>query len=185
MKNTLLAMKRPLFVMAIGLVALGVAWFVASRYADTAANAHDPGEADTSVALGAGKVTIHYGTPKLGTRNLDEMIKPGTAWFMGMNNPTTLETSVALDFGGKKLAPGKYAIFARPDEQKYWTLLVSSAIKRPLDPATVVLEAPLRFAKDGAPQDLLKITLDKAGDGASLVVAWGTYRLQGSFKAAA
>src|ERR1041384_1738000 len=83
---------------------------------------------------GDGKVTIHCGTPKLGGRNLDEMIKPGVAWFMGMNNPTTLETSVALDFGGKKLAPGKYAIFARPDEQKNWTFLVSSAIKRPLDP---------------------------------------------------
>ena len=109
---------------------------------------------------------------------------PGLAWFMGMNDPTTLETTVALDFGGKKLAPGKYAIFARPDEQRNWTLLVSSAIERPLKPSTVVLEAPLRFAKDGTPQDLLKITLETAGDSASLVVAWGTYRLQGAFKAA-
>jgi hypothetical protein len=101
-----------------------------------------------------------------------------------MNNPTTLETSVALDFNGKKLQPGKYAIFSRPDERKNWTLLVSSAIARPLKPETVVLEAPLQFAKDAAAQDLLKITLEKKGDGASLVVAWGTYRLQGAFKAA-
>ena len=85
----------------------------------------------TSVDLGKGKVTIDYGTPKLGARNLDEMIKPGVAWLMAMNNPTTLETTVALDFAGKKLAPGKYAIFARPDEQRNWTLLVSSAISDP------------------------------------------------------
>jgi hypothetical protein len=47
-----------------------------------------------------------------------------------------------------------------------------------------VLEAPLKFAKDGANQDLLKISLEKAGDGASMVVAWGTYRLRGGFKEA-
>ena len=177
-------MKKPLMVGLICLVALGVAWTLAQRYTESAASAHDPGEDETSVALGNGKVTIHYGTPKLAGRNLDDMIKPGVAWFMGMNSPTTLETTVALDFDGKKLQPGKYAIFARPDEQKKWTLLVSSVVERPLKPETVVLEAPLRFAKDGAPQDLLKIALEKAGDGASLVVAWGTYRLQGGFKAA-
>lgn len=177
-------MKRLYGVALVGAIALSLVWFLGSRYAHTS-TAHDPGEDETSVEVGKGKVTIHYGTPKLAGRNLDEMIKPGVAWFMGMNNPTTLETSVALDFGGKKLAPGKYAIFARADDQRNWTFLVSSAIKRPLDPATVVLEAPLSFARDGSPQELLKITLNKAGDSASLVVAWGTYRLTGSFKPAA
>lgn len=177
-------MKKTILLGLIGVAALGVAWVLTTQYAGTASTAHDPGEDTTTVDLGKGKVTIHYGTPRLGQRNLDEMIKPGLAWFMGMNTPTTLETSVALDFNGKKLEPGKYAIFARPDEQRNWTLLVSSAIERPLKPSTVVLEAPLRFAKDGATQDLLKITLEKAGDGASLRVAWGTYRLQSSFKPA-
>lgn len=177
-------MKKVLAVLVVGVVLLGIAWVLSSRYLGSVATAHDPGEDSSSVDLGKGKVTVHYGTPKLGNRNLDEMIKPGLAWFMGMNTPTTLETTVALDFDGKKLAPGKYAIFARPDEQRNWTLLVSSAIERPLKPATVVLEAPLRFAKDVAPQDLLKITLEKAGDGASMMVAWGTYRLQAAFKQA-
>ena len=166
-------MKRVCLVVLIGLIA------------SIACQAHEPGEDEATLNIGKGKVTVHYGTPKLAGRNLDEMIKPGVAWFMGMNNPTTLETTVALDFGGKRLEPGKYAIFARPDEQKNWTLLISSAIKRPLDPATVVVSAPLKFAKDGAAQDLLKITLKPSGDGASLDVAWGNYRLNGSFKPAA
>ena len=156
-----------------------------SVIAPIAGLAHEPGEDEATLSIGKGKVTVHYGTPKLAGRNLDEMIKPGVAWFMGMNNPTTLETTVALDFGGKRLEPGKYAIFARPDEQKNWTLLVSSAIKRPLDPATVVLSAPLKFARDGAAQDVLKITLKESAGGASLDVAWGTYRLNGWFKPAA
>ena len=177
-------MKKALLVMPIiGLIAAG-AWMLTNWGAETVVSAHEPGEDETTVALGSGKVTIHYGTPKLAGRNLDEMIKPGLAWFMGMNKPTTLETTVALDFNGKKLQPGKYAIFSRPDEQRNWTLLVSSAVARPLKPDTVVLEAPLQFAKDGAAQDVLKITLEKKGDSASLVVAWGNYRLQGAFKAA-
>ena len=108
-------MKRALLVLAVGVFVAGGAWLY-GNHALTAATSHDPGDGMASVDLGKGKVTIAYGTPKLGTRNLDEMIKPGVAWFMGMNNPTTLETTIALDFGGKKLAPGKYAIFARQDE---------------------------------------------------------------------
>jgi len=177
-------MKKVFLVGLTGIVVLGALWALANRYTQNAASAHGPGEDETSVAIGSGKVTIHYGTPKLAGRNLDDMIKPGVAWFMGMNNPTTFETSVALDFDGRKLQPGKYAIFARPDEQRNWTLLVSSAIERPLKQDKVVLEAPLRFSKDSAAQDVLKITLEKAGEGAALVVAWGSYRLQGAFKAA-
>jgi hypothetical protein len=177
-------MNKAVLVMAIGLVGLCATLVLMNRYEGTVVSAHGPGEDEASVMLGNGKVTIHYGTPKLAGRNLDEMIKPGLAWFMGMNNPTTLETTVALDFNGKTLKPGKYAIFSRPDEQRNWTLLVSSAITRPLKAETVVLEAPLQFAKDNASQDVLKITLEKAGDGASLIVAWGTYRLRGAFKPA-
>ncbi len=175
-------MKKALLVTLIGVVGIGATWMLTGRYAEMAVSAHEPGEDETSIALGKGKVTIHYGTPKLAGRNLDEMIKPGLAWLMGMNNPTTFETTTALDFNGKKLQPGKYAIFARPDDQHNWTLLVSSAIARPLKPETVVLETPLSFAKDGAPQDLLKITLEKIDDGASMTVAWGTYRLRSAFK---
>ncbi|HEY3136639.1 MAG TPA: DUF2911 domain-containing protein [Blastocatellia bacterium] len=178
-------MKIASFVLLIGIVAVAVACGLANSHGGDTASAHDPGEDTTTIELGKGKVSIHYGTPRLGKRNLDDLIKPGLAWFMGMNDPTTLETTVDLDFNGKRLGAGKYAIFARADEQKNWTLLVSSAIERPLNPSTVVLEAPLRFNKDGAPQDLLKITLEKAGDGASMTVAWGTYRLQGAFKPAA
>jgi hypothetical protein len=178
-------MKSASFILLIGVVALVVGCGLANSHGGATASAHDPGEDTTTVELGKGKVSIHYGTPRLGKRNLDDLIKPGLAWFMGMNDPTTLETTVDLDFNGKRLGAGKYAIFARADEQKNWTLLVSSAIERPLNPSTVVLEAPLRFNKDGAPQDLLKITLEKAGDGASMTVAWGTYRLQGAFKPAA
>ena len=162
----------------------GLVGFLGCLLAGVVLLAQEPGRASSSIELRGGKVEVQYGTPRLGERNLDEMIKPGLAWRMGMNNPTTLETTVALDFGGKKLSAGKYSLFARSDENRNWTLIASSAVKSMLDPATVVLETPLQFKKAGDSEDLLNITLSKSGDTASLLVSWGTYRLQSSFKAA-
>jgi hypothetical protein len=147
--------------------------------------AHEMVRDKATIQLGKGKVTIDYGTPKLKGRNLDEMIQAATPWRLGMDDPTTLETSVALDVNGKKLAPGKYTLYARPVEKQAWTLLISSSAGSRFDPKTVVAEAPLHFMKDKTSSEMLKITLAKARDGASLLIAWGTYRLHGSLKAAA
>ena len=147
------------------------------------AMAHEPGRDRASVELGTGEVSIEYGTPGLNGRNLDEMIRPGAAWRMGMNDVTTLETTVELDFGGKKLAPGKYTLFARSDAEKNWTLLISTGTSRRLDSSIVALETPMSFSEADALQELLKITLVKQEHGASMAVAWGYYRLQGSFEA--
>jgi len=131
----------------------------------------------SSIELGGGKVTVEYGTPKLGDRNIDDMIKPGMNWRLGSNAATTLDTTAALDFGGKELPAGKYTLTARYNQDKSWTLVASSG-------TTAALEAPLHFATDNAQQDVLKITLAKAGDGGEIHIAWGTYRLHGSFKPA-
>lgn len=146
--------------------------------------AHEHVRDTATVELGKGKVTIEYGTPKLKGRNLDDMVKPGLAWRMGMDDPTTLQTSVTLDFGGKKLVPGKYILFARSDEKKNWMLLISNGTTPRFDPATVAAEVPLHFMTDKASVEILKITLDKGGDGASLTIAWGNYRLHSVFKLA-
>jgi hypothetical protein len=145
-----------------------------------AATGHEPGRDQAAVDLGKGKVTINYGTPKLAGRNLDEMIKPGSPWRLGMNDPTTLETTVSLDFGGKKVPAGKYTLFARPDATDKWVLLVCTGRTA----NTAIAEAPLHFMKETQPVEVLKITLEKERRGASLFIAWGTYRLHGSFNPA-
>jgi DUF2911 family protein len=143
------------------------------------------GRASAGIDLGVGKITISYGQPALAGRSIADMIVPGFAWRMGMNDPTTLDTTANLDFYGKLLPAGKYVLFARPDEYKNWVLLVSSRMTGSvLDPSTVVLEAPLFFVEENEVQDSLKITLARSGsNNVWLTVAWGTYRLRGTFKA--
>ncbi len=145
-----------------------------------------PGRDAAYLELGGGKVSIDYGTPKLQGRNLDEMIKPGVPWRMGMDAATTLENSVALDFKGKVLQPGKYTLFARADEKRNWVLLITKGGNpMGLDPASILLEVPLRFAKDDNSVEILKISLEESGGEYPfrLRVAWGNYRLHTSFKA--
>ncbi len=142
-----------------------------------------PGRESVSMDLGTGKVIINYGQPVLAGRNIDDMVIPGLAWRIGMNDPTTLDTSIELDFYGKKLPAGKYVLFARPDEHKQWVLLVSSRLNDTvLDPSTVVLEAPFFLMEADEVQDPLKVTLAKSGNNVWLTVAWGTYRLRSTFK---
>jgi hypothetical protein len=106
---------------------------------------------------------------------------------MGMNAATTLETSVALDFKGKVLPAGKYTLFARADEKRNWSLLITKdGNPMRLDPASIILEAPLRFAKEETSVEVLKISLENSGGEYPyrLRVAWGNYRLHTSFKEA-
>jgi len=159
------------------LVALMV-WF----FTITPVLAHEPGRDMATIQLGKGKITIDYGTPKIKGRSLDDMIKPGLPWRMGMNEATTMATTGSLDFDGKKLPPGRYTLFARADEKGNWTLLISSGSANKLDPATVVVESPLQFRKEETTTEVLKITLEKVSEGASLTIAWGTYRLHTVFK---
>jgi hypothetical protein len=141
-----------------------------------------PDRASASLDLDNVKVTIHYGVPTLAGRKIDELIMPGFAWRIGMNEPTTLETTAALDFYGKSLPAGKYILFARPDEHRNWVLLISSQTAGSvLDPATVVLEAPLFLIEDEQVRENLEISLQRSGKSAWMIVAWGTYRLRGTF----
>ena len=133
--------------------------------------------AKTALELGKGRVSIEYGPPRLRGRNLDDMIQPGIPWRLGANMPTSLETTVPLKIGGKSLAPGKYVLFARPDPDKKWTLLVTTG-----DPDSAVAQAPLRFSREDQSIEALEIKLDKAARGANLRIAWGNYRLLGTIE---
>src|SRR2546428_8255639 len=76
--------------------------------------AHEPGRDTTFLELSGGKVTIDYGTPKLSGRNLDEMIRPGVPWRLGMKRPTTFEKFVGLAFNGKNFRPGQSTFVCPP-----------------------------------------------------------------------
>ena len=53
------------------------------------------------------------------------LVPSGQVWRTGANESAELRVYRAITLGGKKLAPGTYALFAVPGE-KEWTIIVSS-----------------------------------------------------------
>jgi hypothetical protein len=72
-------------------------------------------------------IRIDYGQPHLRGRKLHtpELVPFDSVWRLGANEPTTLETGVDLTVGGRRLAMGKYTLWALPSSAG-WKLIVSS-----------------------------------------------------------
>ncbi len=144
--------------------------------ADPAAS-QDRGQAE--LALDGGKVSVEYGRPTLRGRNIEALIQPGDEWRLGSNSPTTLATDVALKFGDKALAPGKYILKAKLIEANKWHLLVET------QDHTSVAEVPLELKKQDNPVEALTINLEKKDAGGRLVVQWGNLSLSTDFQKSA
>jgi hypothetical protein len=78
--------------------------------------------------IGDATVTITYGSPSVNGRKIWGNIVPlGKVWRAGANEATIIETDKDLLIQGKKLAAGKYSIYALPDENE-WQIFINSQI---------------------------------------------------------
>jgi Protein of unknown function (DUF2911) len=143
--------------------------------------AHGNARGEAKATVGKAQVTIVYGRPALRGRDMLSKISPGQIWRLGADIPTTLESSAALDFGGKRIAGGKHILLARLDSPGHWSLIVSSDTAQHYKPGSKLAEIPLevRQAKDSVEE--LRITLSSRGGPGRIEIAWGTSRLTGSF----
>ena len=153
-----------------------------------------------SVSVGGKNVSVEYGKPALGDRNLADLLEklPGDRmWRAGSEQVTTLSTETALMLGGKKLAPGKYSLYVHCGEDGSRALAVNKVLGQPLgkvwdaapdnlkeEPwphfkyseeiaADEVARAPMTKTSLAEKQDRFDIALKPAGDGATMVMSWG------------
>ena len=114
--------------------------------------------------------------------------KAATYARLGKDEWTTLQSTVDLQFGDKKVPRGRWYLGAHRDEKQNWTLTLTSADK--LDLAGVSagstmdvkpdLELPMRFETTEKASELLDIRLTSSKEGqasVTLSIAWGKYRL--------
>ncbi|HSB08970.1 MAG TPA: DUF2911 domain-containing protein, partial [Blastocatellia bacterium] len=109
--------------------------------------------------LGANKIEVDHGRPSLRGRNPEEMIKPGQAWRMGSDDPTTLTTQASLKFGDKVITAGKYILQAKLVEPQNWHLLIES------ESGSLSAEVPLTLQRLDKPVEYLTIALEKQDKG--------------------
>ena len=129
--------------------------------------------------LAGGKtVTIDYSSPRKKGRNVFPDVVPyGKVWRTGANEATTFVTTGDVMVGGTHVPAGSYTLFTVPGKDK-WTLIISKKTGEwgtdypgeKEDLARVEMKA----GTASAPVENFTISLEKAGNGCNLKLAWDT-----------
>jgi len=84
-----------------------------------------------STTVGAARVTVCYGRPKMNGRAIFGALVPfDTLWRTGANEPTILHTDAPIEIAGLRLEAGSYALYTVPRASGEWTLVVNGATEQ-------------------------------------------------------
>jgi hypothetical protein len=161
----------------LGLMVCAVAGFVMSMATQTTYAQAPKSPADSAMVSTAGAdIKVYYSRPsKRGREIFGKLVPYGEVWRTGANGATEIVFSKDVNFGGKAVKAGRYALFTIPTKDK-WTVILSSklgqwgAFSYNAKDDVVRVEATPAAQKDVTEMFIIK--LDKADKGASLVMMW-------------
>ena len=152
---------------------------------------HEPGHEKgvSTLNIKKGTLTINYRRPAARDRDLFAMIKPGSYWRLGADDPTLLTTNVALFLKNKKISKGEYTLLVHFEDQKKSSLVIATAEfgKKPgrfmpPTPEEIIATSSLSLSQLSSPVEILTIRLENQGDNVQLIVEWGQKRLTTQFQ---
>jgi len=136
------------------------------------------------VTIKGKKISIDYGRPSLGGRDLVSLAPVGTVWRLGNNMSTSITTEADLVVGGTTLKAGKYSLWTKKTGPDTWTLNFhpkTGVWGAPPLTEGFVAETPLKTAKVGESAEQLVISLTDNKGKAVITIHWGTAELIGAF----
>lgn len=123
---------------------------------------------------------VVYSRPKKEGRTIfGGLVEYGKIWRLGANEATEIEFFQKVTIGGKKVARGRYTLYAIVNETN-WTFIINKetdtwgAFKYSPDKDLVRVTVPVEKLAD--PVEYLGIGFEKAGSGFNLVVTWENTR---------
>lgn len=136
-----------------------------------------------------GTLTINYRRPAARDRDLFAMIKPGSYWRLGADDPTLFTTNVALFIKNKKISKGEYTLLVHFEDQKKSSLVIATkefgkkpGRFMPPTPEEIIATSSLSLSQLSSPVEILTIRLENQGDTVQLIVEWGQNRLATQFQ---
>jgi hypothetical protein len=170
-------MRKVLITCSVVVFGLAVAAIAMRAQQDKSKRPSPPATAKCELA-GGKSVAIDYSSPrKKGRVIFGELVKYGEVWRTGANEATTLVTTADLMVGGKHVPAGSYTVFTVPNKDK-WTLIISKKTGEwgtdyPGEKEDLA-RVDMKVGAAGAPVENFTISLDKAGTGCTLKIAWDT-----------
>jgi Protein of unknown function (DUF2911) len=124
---------------------------------------------------------VLYSRPqKAGRVIFGELVEYGKVWRMGANEATEIEFYKEVKIGGKKIAKGRYTIYAIVNKDK-WTIILNKetdvwgAFKYDAKKDVVRLDVAVQTNTEVL--ESLAMSFEKTGTGISLTIAWDTIKV--------
>ena len=134
---------------------------------------------------GAGVVTVDYGRPSSPGQDRVKEQGIGDVWRMGKDAATTLTTSATLVFSATKVPKGSYSLFLKRTAAEKYELILNSKTGiwgTDYDKSTDVAKVPMKKETLSKLVETFTIELQKAAQGGTIVLLWGTTRLSADFE---
>lgn len=119
---------------------------------------------------------VIYSRPQKNGRTIfGDLVEYNQVWRLGANEATEIEFFREVKIGGKKIAKGKYTMYALVNPDK-WTIILNKdtdiwgAFK--YDEKKDVLRVTVPVEKLTVPVEAFSIQFDKTAGGANLLMAW-------------
>ncbi|RYY62927.1 MAG: DUF2911 domain-containing protein [Chitinophagaceae bacterium] len=124
---------------------------------------------------------VVYSRPKKEGRPIfGELVEFGKLWRMGANEATELEFYKPVTIAGKKIAKGRYTVYAIVNE-KTWTIILNKETdiwgSFKYNQAKDVLRTEVPVQKLDMPVENLAMTFDKEKGIPQLVIAWDNIKV--------
>ena len=119
---------------------------------------------------------IIYGRPQKNDRVVfGELVEYNKVWRMGANEATEIEFFKDVTIGGKKVAKGRYTLYAIPEE-KSWTIIVNKDTDTwgafVYNQSKDVVRTKVNVTQLATPVEPFSMAFTKTSTGANLVIAW-------------
>jgi hypothetical protein len=124
---------------------------------------------------------VIYGRPKKEGRSIfGSLVEYNKVWRLGANEATEIEFFKHVKINGKKIAKGRYTLYAIPGEST-WTIIVNKetdtwgSFKYDIKKDIVRIDVPVQKQTDIT--ESLAMVFDKTIAGANLIMAWDNVKV--------
>jgi len=173
-------MKRVLTLTAIALTLVFSTAASAQEFSGLDKSPMDMASFPSSYRVSDKAVRITYSRPQLKGRSLSDLCPEGKVWRTGANEAAEITFYKDVNFGGKDIAAGTYALFTIPGA-KEWTVILNRNLNQwgayTYDESADVARVSVPATMDGESLEAFSIAFKEVADGVHMVMGWDKTRI--------
>ena len=123
---------------------------------------------------------VIYSRPQLKGRALSDLAPAGKVWRTGANEASEVTFYKDVEFGGKPISAGTYALFTIPGENE-WTVVLNKGVNQwgayKYDESADVARVSVPASSEGESLEAFSIAFKEVDEGVHMVMGWDKTRV--------